>query len=94
MYALSFDMIIAELKEHYGEIYNNAYYEIRKLLISDGFEWIQGSTYLTRSDNLINLTKAIIDLRKIDWFRCSVRDIRGYRVEEWSNFTQIVREEM
>ncbi len=94
MYALSFDMNIAELKEHYGEIYNNAYYEIRKLLISDGFEWIQGSTYLTRSDNLINLTKAIIDLRKIDWFRCSVRDIRGYRVEEWSNFTQIVREEM
>ena len=94
MYALSFDMNIAELKEHYGEIYNNAYYEIRKLLISDGFECIQGSTYLTRSDNLINLTKAIIDLRKIDWFRCSVRDIRGYRVEEWSNFTQIVREEM
>jgi virulence-associated protein VapD len=94
MYALSFDMNIAELKEHYGEIYNNAYYEIRKLLISDGFEWIQGSTYLTRSDNLINLTKAIIDLRKIDWFRRSVRDIRGYRVEEWSNFTQIVREEM
>ena len=94
MYALSFDMNIAELKEHYGEIYNNAYYEIRKLLISDGFEWIQGSTYLTRSDNLINLTKAIIDLRKIGWFRRSVRDIRGYRVEEWSNFTQIVREEM
>ena len=94
MYALSFDMNIAELKEHYGEIYNNAYYEIRKLLISDGFEWIQGSTYLTRSDNLINLTKAIIDLRKIDWFRRSVRDIRGYRVEEWSTFTQIVREEM
>ena len=94
MYALSFDMNIAELKEHYGEIYNNAYYEIRKILISDGFEWIQGSTYLTRSDNLINLTKAIIDLRKIDWFRRSVRDIRGYRVEEWSNFTQIVREEM
>ena len=94
MYALSFDMNIAELKEHYGEIYNNAYYEIRKILISDGFEWIQGSTYLTRSDNLTNLTKAIIDLRKIDWFRRSVRDIRGYRVEEWSDFTQIVREEM
>lgn len=92
MYALSFDMNIAELKEHYGEIYNNAYYEIRKVLTGDGFEWIQGSTYLTRSDNLINLTKAIIDLRAIDWFRRSVRDIRGYRVEEWSNFTQLVRE--
>lgn len=92
MYALSFDMNIAELKEHYGEIYNNAYYEIRKILISDGFEWIQGSTYLTRSDNLINLTKAVIDLKAIEWFRRSVRDIRGYRVEEWSNFTQIIKD--
>lgn len=92
MYALSFDMNIAELKEHYGEIYNNAYYEIRKILISDGFEWIQGSTYLTRSDNLINLTRAVIDLKAIEWFRRSVRDIRGYRVEEWSNFTQIIKD--
>ena len=91
MYALSFDMSIADLKEHYGEIYNNAYYEIRKLLVEDGFEWIQGSTYLTRSDNLINLTRAIIDLKNIYWFRKSVRDSRGYRVEEWSNFTEIVK---
>lgn len=91
MYALSFDMNIADLKEEYGEIYNNAYYEIRKLLICDGFEWIQGSTYITRSDNLINLTQAILDLKKIEWFKNSVRDIRGYRVEEWSNFTELVK---
>ena len=68
MYALSFDMNITDLKENYGDIYNNAYYEIRKLLIRDGFEWIQGSTYITRSDNLINLTQAILDLKKINWF--------------------------
>lgn len=91
MYALSFDMNIADLKENYGEIYNNAYYEVRKRLIRDGFEWIQGSTCLTRSDNLTNLMKAIMDLSKIEWFRKSVRYIRGYRVEEWSNFTEIVR---
>ena len=84
-------MGITDLKEYYGEIYNNAYYEIRKILITDGFEWIQGSTYLTRSDNLINLTRAIIDLKDIEWFRKSVRDIRGYRVEEWSDFTDLVR---
>ncbi len=91
MYALSFDMNIPDLKDNYGEIYNNAYYEVRKLLIRDGFEWIQGSTYLTRSDNLTNLMQAIIDLSKVGWFRKSVRDIRGYRVEEWSDFTDIVR---
>ncbi len=31
MYALSFDMNIADLKENYGEIYNNAYYEVRRI---------------------------------------------------------------
>ena len=91
MYALSFDMNIADLKENYGEIYNNAYYEIKTLLIRDGFEWIQGSTYLTRSDNLTNLTRAIMDLAKVEWFKKSVRDIRGYRVEDWSNLTDLVK---
>ena len=91
MYALSFDMNISDLKENYGEIYNNAYYEIKTLLIRDGFEWIQGSTYLTKSDNLTNLTRAIMDLAKIDWFKKSVRDIRGYRVEDWSDFTDVVK---
>ena len=54
MYALSFDMNIADLKEHYGEQYNGA-------------------------------------LKEIEWFRLSVRDIRGYRVEEWSDFTESVK---
>ena len=31
-------------------------------------------------------------LKKIEWFRKSVRDIRGYKVENWSNFTDIVKD--
>lgn len=31
-------MIVSDLKEHYGEHYNNAYYEIKELLKSNGFE--------------------------------------------------------
>lgn len=91
MYALSFDMYVSNLKVYYGMHYHNAYYEIKKLLLKDGFEWIQGSTYMTRIDSLVNLTKAIMDLSKIDWFKKSVRDIRGYRVEDWSDFTEIIK---
>lgn len=91
MYALSFDLSISILRETYGEPYNNAYYEIKKLLIKDGFEWIQGSTYLTASSEMTNIVKAIMDLSKIDWFKQSVRDIRGYKVEDWSNFTDLVK---
>ena len=42
MYALSFDMFVSNLKVYYGEHYHNAYYKIKKLLLKDGFEWIQG----------------------------------------------------
>ena len=91
MYALSFDMNIADLKEHYGEQYNGAYFEIKRTLVKHGFYWIQGSTYMTNADNLLNLFNAVNTLKGIDWFRLSVRDIRGYRVEEWSDFTDIVK---
>jgi len=91
MYALSFDMSIADLEEHYGVPYQGAYYEIKKILVKEGFYWIQGSTYMTDADNLLNLFNAINALKKVDWFRHSVRDIRGFRVEEWSDFTDIVK---
>lgn len=32
MYAISFDMVIVDLKNNYGEPYNNAYYEISTIL--------------------------------------------------------------
>ena len=91
MYALSFDMNITDLKEHYGEQYNGAYYDIKRTLVKHEFYWVQGSTYMTNADNLLNLFNAINALKEIDWFRLSVRDIRGYRVEEWSDFTEVVK---
>lgn len=91
MYALSFDMRIADLEEHYGNPYHGAYFEIKCTLAKHDFYWIQGSTYMTNAENLINLFNAINALKAIDWFRKSVRDIRGYRVEEWSDFTESVK---
>ena len=32
MFAISFDMVIIDLKNNYGEPYNNAYFEINKVL--------------------------------------------------------------
>ena len=92
MFAISFDLVISDLKTHYGEPYNRAYFdEIKVLLEQHGFEWIQGSTYLTQSDDLGTLYKAIVSLSKIDWFKKSVRDIRGFKVENWSDFTEILK---
>lgn len=92
MYALAFDLVVADLKTYYGEPYNKAYFDIKELLKRDGFEWVQGSVYLTQADELTAIVRAVMDLSKIDWFKKSVRDIRGFRVESWSNFTDLVKE--
>ncbi len=84
-------MTVSELEACYGKTYNRAYYEIKESLKKNDFNWIQGSTYLTVNGNLGNLYKAINDLSKFEWFRKSVRDIRAYKVEDWSDFTQIVK---
>ncbi len=93
MYAVSFDMEISKLKDHYGEPYNRAYDEIRALMHNFGFDWIQGSLYISNSqdNNLTKVYKIVNQLSKIDWFKQSVRDIRTFKVEDWSDFTEVVK---
>lgn len=93
MYAITFDLKIEDLNNEYGEPYNRAYDEIRQELEGIGFEWIHGSVYInkTNENNLTNVYKAINKLSKIDWFKKSVRDIRAFKVEDWSDFTEIVK---
>jgi virulence-associated protein VapD len=92
MYAIAFDMAISDLKEHYGEPYNNAYFEIKNILREYGFYNTQGSVYLTQKNDMTNLYRAIEALKKIEWFKKSVRDIRAFRVEDWSDFTAVIKE--
>ena len=91
MYAIAFDMVVADLKEFYGEPHNNAYFEINQVLRKYDFYNAQGSVYLTKKNDMANLHRAIDALKKIEWLRHSVRDIRVFRVEDWSDFTSVVK---
>lgn len=93
LFAIAFDLQIETLKETFGEPYNSAYDEIRSELEKVGFEWLQGSVYLSRTetDSLTAVYKAINTLSKISWFKESVRDIRAFKVEDWSDFTEVVK---
>ena len=95
MYAIAFDLKIDDLKKSYGEPYNGAYDEIKRELGSIGFEWTQWSVYINRDEKntLTTVYKAITKLSKISWFRESVRDIKAFKVEDWSDFTSIVKGE-
>ena len=87
MYAIAFDLIISELKKHYKDPYNNVYAEVKKVLEENGFFWIQGSTYATEG-NLKVLFRAIQSLKNLRWFCLSVRDIRAFKIEDYSDFTE------
>ena len=93
MFAISFDMLISELKENYRDPYNNAYFEIATVLEKYGFYRGQGSVYLSTENDMTNLLRAINALKNISWFKNSVRDIRAFRVEDWSDFTAFIKEE-
>ena len=92
MYAIAFDMRIVDLVNHYGEPYNNAYYEIKQVLGEFDFINLQGSVYLTTNTSMANLYNAIQALSSVEWFRNSVRDIRAFKVEDWSDFTESVKQ--
>jgi len=40
---------------------------------------------------MANLFVAIMNLRSQPWFPLSVRDIRAFRIEQWSDFTPVVK---
>lgn len=92
MFAIAFDLDVNALHDSYGEPYNNAYYEIKKLLRNYDYYNTQGSVYLSNDNDMLNLVRAMNGLKAVPWFKESVRDIRAFRVEDWSNFTPFFKE--
>jgi virulence-associated protein VapD len=92
MFAIAFDMVVADIREHHPKGISSAYTEIAKTLVLFGFDRIQGSVYLTREGDLTNLFRAVDALRSVGWFRRCARDVRGFKVENWSDFTGLIRE--
>jgi virulence-associated protein VapD len=94
LYAISFDMDIESLKINYGDPYNNAYGDIRKILHKHGFAWQQGSVYFGgETINAVTCVLAAIDLaQSLPWFAGSVRDIRMLRIEELNDLMPAVEQ--
>src|SRR5262245_14509812 len=77
VYAISFDMDIDQLRLHYGDPYNNAYMDIRRVLQAEGFNWQQGSVYFggPAVTSATVMTALIALTTQLPWFAASVRDI-------------------
>ena len=72
--------------------YNNAYFGIGKALRKYEFYNTHGSVYLSQNSDMSNLFRAMNELKKISWFKDFVRDIRAFRVEDLSDFTDFMKE--
>jgi len=91
MFAIGFDLVVRETEENHPKGVSQAYQDIGAVLHRYGFERVQGSVYVTDNDDLANLFQAIMALKALPWFPPSVRDIRAFKVEHWSDFTGVVR---
>jgi virulence-associated protein VapD len=93
VYAIAFDMDIEQLRVHYGDPYNAAYLEIRRVLERHGFQWQQGSVYFGGpAVTAVGVTVAVIDLSThLPWFAAAVRDIRMLRIEELNDLMPLVQ---
>jgi virulence-associated protein VapD len=65
--------------------------DIRAVLERYGYEWRQGSVYTSDNEDLVGLVVAMNALKALPWFPASVRDIRAFRVEQWSDFTTFIK---
>src|SRR5436309_3303323 len=94
VYAIAFDMDIEQLRANYGDPYNNAYLEIRRVLQRHGFVWQQGSVYFGGPEvTAVTCVLAAQDLaRSLPWFAASVRDIRMLRIEELNDLMAAVQQ--
>ena len=73
MYAIAFDLKVADLELHYpGNSHSNAYVDIKKFLAKEGFSRQQGSVYFGDPDK-VDMVKCVLAVNKLSrdfaWFK-------------------------
>jgi virulence-associated protein VapD len=91
MFAIAFDLNVSDLRKHCPKGISAAYTEIAKTVAPFGFERVQGSVYGSQSANLAGLFDAVGALKALAWFPQCARDVRGFKVEDWSDFTASIK---
>ena len=91
MFAVAFDLSVEETLQAHPRGLRQAYADIEWTLNRYDFVRVQGSVYMSRDEDLAKLVAAMNALKALHWFPASVRDIRAFRVEQWSDFTGFMK---
>ena len=91
MFAIGFDLLWHQTRLTHPKGVSQAYADIGAVLNRYGFSRVQGSVYISQGDSLVDVTLAMNALRALPWFPTCVRDIRAFKVEHWSDFTNFMK---
>lgn len=91
MFAIGFDLLLNQTRATHPKGVSQAYSDIGAVLNRYGFDRVQGSVYVSRSDSLVNVTLAMNTLKTPPWFPLCVRDIPAFKVKHWSDFTDFMK---
>jgi virulence-associated protein VapD len=91
VFAIAFDLDTRSTRIAHPKGLTQAYTDIGSILNQHGFVWRQGSVYTSESEDLAALLMAMNALKALPWFSPAVRDIRAFRVEQWSDFTSFMK---
>ncbi len=91
MYAIAFYLVVKDTQDYHPKGVQQAYTDIGAVLAKFGFVRTQGSLYTNTNEDMANLFQAMNSLKQLAWISQSVRDIRAFRIEQWSDFTDFIR---
>lgn len=91
MFAIAFDLVVKETEKHHPKSVQQAYTDIGATLAKFGFIHLQGSLYTCEKEDMANLFSAMNALKNLGWLSKSIKDIRAFRVEQWSDFTGFMK---
>ncbi len=94
LYAVLFDLDTNCLSENCENItYHNAYKTIKDYMLSNGFEWKQGSVYFGKEH--IDAVSCVLTVQKLaklhPWFSTCVKDVRMLKIEENNDLAPAVQ---
>jgi virulence-associated protein VapD len=72
MFAIAFDLVVADTEQHHPKGISQAYAEIGATLAQFAFRRVQGSLYVSDDEDLAKLFNAIQSLKAKPWFPSSV----------------------
>jgi virulence-associated protein VapD len=91
VFAIAFDLVVADTRANHPTGVSAAYIEIGSTLARFEFTRVQGSLYVCPKEDMANLFAALMALKALPWLPASVRDIRAFKVEQWSDFTALIK---